>query len=62
MTAKLQYGNWGITVYSASQVFAQYAYPVGTRGPVNSAATERKAIAHCKRLGGEIKGPFFYNE
>lgn len=62
MTTKLQYGNWGITVYDASQIFAQYTYPVGNRGPVDSSDTERKAIAHCKRLGGEVKGPFFYTE
>jgi hypothetical protein len=69
MTTQLQYGHWGITVfdkepgaYAPSKIHATYYYPVGCRGPVDSADTERKAVDHCRRLGGVVKGPFFYKE
>ena len=62
----LYYGHWGIDVLAAREpgknygaVLASYSYPVSTRGPVNSAETERLAIAHCLRIGGEVRGPFF---
>ncbi len=66
MYVSLEYGHWGITVSErvnerdyAPIKTTSYAYPVGTRGPVDSADTERKAIAHCRSLGGAVKGPFF---
>ncbi len=65
----MEYAHWGITVNSRIKQsdFAPFAskifdYPVGTRGPVDSAATERKAITYCRSLGGTVKGPFFYQE
>ena len=69
MTTTLEYGHWGISV-SVRKFPADYApksceffpYPVGVLGPINSAATERAAIARGRELGGEIKGPFFYKE
>lgn len=67
MTVQLQYTSWGITLHGpghfgpvSRRVLANYYYPVGTRGPVDSPTTERKAINHCQQLGGEVKGPFFY--
>ena len=62
MQTMLSYGHWGIHVIRAGEVLATYNYPVGTRGPIDSAKTERQAIEHCQRLGGEVKGPFFYKE
>ena len=69
MTTTLEYGHWGISV-NTRESSADYApksceffpYPVGGRGPINSAAAERAAIARGRELGGEIKGPFFYKE
>jgi len=61
----MTYGHWNIrvTTTDGNQTTTQtFPYPVGFRGPVNSAATEREAIAYCRRLGGEVKGPFFYQE
>ena len=66
MNTTMEYGHWGITV-SQRHTKTDYApshteffpYPVGARGPVDSAATERNAIARCRELGGEVKGPFF---
>ncbi len=67
-TIHLQYHGWGIDVVSAylpgknfGPIVAHYAYPVGTRGPVDDPATERKAIEHCLSLSGKVKGPFFYS-
>ncbi len=67
MTTTIQYGHWGITVStrSAPHDYAPTAceffpYPVvNGRGPMDSAETERQAIARCRELGGEVKGPFF---
>lgn len=65
-TTTLQYGHWGITV-STRENLSDYApiatknfsYPVGARGPVDSADTERQAIEYCRSLNGEVKGSFF---
>lgn len=69
MPATLEYGHWGITVSERNNIndyaphnTTLYSYPIGTRGPIDDADTERLAIAHCRRLGGTIKGPFFYKE
>lgn len=69
MTTTMQYGHWGITVATrenatdyAPHTTLTFPYPVGTRGPIDSAETEQKAIAYCRSLGGEVKGPFFYKE
>ena len=68
-TTTMEYGHWGITVSTrenphdyAPTFFKTFPYPVGARGPIDSADTEREAIAYCRRLGGEVKGPFFYRE
>lgn len=62
----IEYGHWGITVSTrqhptdyAPTAYKTFAYPVGTRGPINSASVERDAIAYCRSLNGEVKGPFF---
>jgi hypothetical protein len=62
----MQYGHWGITVSTridprdyAPVSFKTFFYPVGARGPIDSAKTERAAIDYCRSLGGEVKGPFF---
>lgn len=66
MQTKMEYGHWGITVSTrnsehdyAPVTFKTFYYPVSTRGPIKSVATEREAIAHCRSLGGVVKGPFF---
>ena len=67
--ASIQYGHWGITV-SVRQDERDYApvktwiypYPVGIRGPIDCAQTEREAIARCRSLNGVVRGPFFYRE
>lgn len=62
----MEYGHWGITVFvrnherdyaPASTEF--FGYPVSCQGPVDSAETERQAMARCRELGGTPKGPFF---
>jgi hypothetical protein len=65
----MEYGHWGITVSSrhnksdyAPFAYKSFYYPVSTRGPINSAKTEKEAIEYCRSLGGEVKGPFFYKE
>ena len=65
----IEYGHWGITVATRNSPHdyapvetKHFGYPVGTRGPVDSADTERAAIAYCRSLGGEVKGPFFYRD
>lgn len=69
MNTTMEYGHWGITVSTranpgdyAPSACKFFPYPVGTRGPVDSADTEREAIAYSRSLGGEVKGPFFYRE
>lgn len=69
MQTTMEYGHWGITVSTRANAgdyapvsLKTFGYPVGTRGPIDSAATEREAIAHCRSLGGVVKGPFFYRE
>lgn len=64
--ASIQYGHWGITVSQRhnERDYAPFAneffpYPVGTRGPCDSAKTEADAIARLQQLGGTPKGPFF---
>ena len=66
--ATIQYGHWDITVsqrhaptdYAPFSV-KSFPYPIGPRGPIDSADTERAAIAFFRSLGGEPKGPFFYS-
>lgn len=62
----LQYGHWGITVSQRHQptdyapfTTEFFAYPVSTRGPIDSAKTELAAIEFARSLGAEPKGPFF---
>lgn len=65
----MHYGHWGITVSTRNDP-RDYApvstdffpYPVGNRGPVDCKGIERLAIDHCRSMGGEVKGPFFYRE
>ena len=68
MYTSLEYGHWGITVSQrdcktdyAPFTTKTFSYPVSTRGPINSAETERFAIAYAKSIdpNAEIKGPFF---
>lgn len=66
MYVSMEYGHWGITVSNrqAKTDYAPFAwksfqYPVGNQGPIDSASVEAQAIAYCKSLGGEVKGPFF---
>lgn len=68
MYISMQYGHWGITVSEhinkgnyAPVKTTFFGYPVGTRGPCDSAKVEAEAIAFCKNLGGEVKGPFFHS-
>lgn len=63
----LEYGHWGITVSTrhsprdyAPASFKTFYYPVSTRGPINSATTEREAMEYARSLGGQPKGPFFH--
>lgn len=65
----MQYGHWGISVTTrdrrhdyAPVEIKEFPYPVSTRGPLESPLVERMAIAYCRSLGGEVKGPFFYRE
>lgn len=65
----MEYGHWGITVSQrrnekdyAPFATKSFTYPVSTRGPIDSAATEKEAIQYCRSLNGIIKGPFFYKE
>ncbi len=65
-TTTLEYAHWGINVCThenpgdyAPIAIKHFGYPVGARGPVNSAETERQAIEYCHSLGGKAKGPFF---
>ena len=69
MYTSMQYGHWGIDVSTrkhpsdyAPVETTFFSYPVGTQGPIDSALTEREAIAFCKSLGGVVKGPFFHHE
>jgi hypothetical protein len=62
MEASIYYGHWGIDVTKRDGEAVHFEYPIGTRGPVNSAETERKAITLFRREGGVPKGPFFYRE
>lgn len=64
--ASIEYGHWGITVSQrhnerdyAPFTTDFFGYPVGTRGPCDSAATEAAAIERLVELGGTPKGPFF---
>lgn len=66
MNTTMEYGHWGITVSTRSNprdyaptAFKFFPYAVGTRGPIDDARAERDAIAYCRSLGGEVKGPFF---
>ena len=66
MHTRMEYGHWGITVATrnnprdyAPVSYKTFYYPVGTRGPIDSAQTELEAIEYCRSLGGEAKGPFF---
>lgn len=66
MYTTMHYGHWGITVSQrlAPSDYAPvatefFSYPVGLRGPSDSADTEQRAMARCRELGGTPKGPFF---
>ncbi len=66
MKTTMEYSHWGINVCTHEKVgdyapiaIRNFPYAVGPRGPVNDPQTERDAIAYCRSLGGEVKGPFF---
>ncbi len=62
----LQYSHWGITVSTRENEtdyapidIVSFPYPVGARGPIDSAKTEAEAMAFCVSKGGVVTGPWF---